>query len=396
VLFDTVSKFVALSKQVGVKGSDPGVKELMVTLRRSGFSSSQISELSGGKWSSTLIRQYTKGWGRVDENMDKQRTNLMTTLRELTSTGKEVKDIEAVLLLDSSVKAKGSSLEEVAELNSNLRNIDLQRGEIGKLVTLSRELAEQQLTPDMVQVWMKIDQELVETGYNKAARMLLRKLSEKYGGVVETIKAVNGYNDLIEIQREHSLLEAEKKRIKSEVARQTNVKKELDIEIGQKRELFNAVNAAIIAGFDTPSLAIISVLAYNLGGPYKVANAIQKYSSLNEMDEELETKKAELENVKKKTSDQTQHLNALNYTLEEAKEKYKESSDVRMVVELLVNPRGIKMDRPEVVRLLTRVLDSSVQRIEENPEFLAMSNPAWDAVYENVKALADRLRSFSE
>jgi hypothetical protein len=107
VLFDAVRRFVALSGQVGVKGSDFEVKELMVFLRRSGFSSSQIKELSGGKWSDTLVRQYTTGWGEVDENLDKQRNGLMTTLRELASSGKDIKDVEHVLILDRSVRARG-------------------------------------------------------------------------------------------------------------------------------------------------------------------------------------------------------------------------------------------------------------------------------------------------
>ena len=81
MLFDAVRRFVAISQQVGVKGSDPQVKELMVTLRRSGFSSSQISELSGGEWSSTLVRQYTMGWGGVDKELDNQRKSLMTRAR---------------------------------------------------------------------------------------------------------------------------------------------------------------------------------------------------------------------------------------------------------------------------------------------------------------------------
>jgi hypothetical protein len=49
VLLDAIHRFVALTGQIGVKGSDPQVRELMVTLRRAGFSSFQISELSGGK-----------------------------------------------------------------------------------------------------------------------------------------------------------------------------------------------------------------------------------------------------------------------------------------------------------------------------------------------------------
>jgi hypothetical protein len=42
VLFDAVCRFVALSRHVSVKGSDPSVKELMAVLRRGGFSSFQF------------------------------------------------------------------------------------------------------------------------------------------------------------------------------------------------------------------------------------------------------------------------------------------------------------------------------------------------------------------
>jgi hypothetical protein len=114
VLFDAVRRFVSLSEQVGVKGSDPSVRELMTVLRSGGFSSSQISELSGGKWSGTLVRQYTVDWGGVDDSLDVQRRNIMVVLRELVSSGKGVGDVEFALSLDKSVRAKGSSMGEVA------------------------------------------------------------------------------------------------------------------------------------------------------------------------------------------------------------------------------------------------------------------------------------------
>jgi hypothetical protein len=149
--------------------------------------------------------------------------------------------------------------------------------------------------------------------------------------------------------------------------------------------MINATNLATIQGFDAVSLTMVSTLAETLGGPYKVAEAIQKYSSLSEIDEELEAKKVELENVNRQISDKTMHTNALNYTLNEVKDTYEKSSDVRMVVELLVNPRGMRMTKSEVVRLLTLVLYSSIQRIEENPEVIPLPNPVWDIIYEGIK-----------
>ena len=273
------------------------------------------------------------GWGGVDKELDNQRKSLMTPLRELVSSGKGIDDVERVLSLDRSVRAKGSSLEEVAELNSNLMNLDMLPREIGLLLALSRQLLDQHLNPGSVKVWMSLDRELVEDGFNKTARMLMREACEKYGGVVKTLEVVNKLNALSEIRREHS-------RLKGEVERLSIDKEELDTRISQNTNMINAVNNAYFLGFNTVSLTIISESSKTLGGPYKVAEAIQKYSSIRKIDEELEAKKAELENAKKETSEKTLFINAINYTLKEAKETYERNSDVRQVVELLVNPRA--------------------------------------------------------
>jgi hypothetical protein len=396
MLFDAVCEFAALSDMVGVKGSDHRVVELMVNLRRSGFSSPQISELSGGKWSDTLIRQYTRGWGGVDDSLSLQRESLTESLRKLASSGRGVEDVEAVLSLDKSVKAKSSSLEEVAELNSILGILDLRRGEIGKLVTLSRELEERVLTPNTVQAWMTLDQELAEEGFNKAARDFIHETCKKHGGVLETLELLKAYDSLREIMSMRALEEDTVNQLASEINRLKGEKERLEKEIDQRHDMIDAVNIAIIAGFDAASLTLISVLAKPYGGPYKVVSAIKKHPSLKKMDEELEAKKAELEKVKKETSDKSGYLNALNYSLTEAKQAYNANRDVRLLVELLVNPRGIKMDQKEVARLLRRALESGAQRIEENPTIHAPPNPAWDAATENIKALAERLRALTD
>ena len=78
--------------------------------------------------------------------MDNQRKNIMATLRELVSSGKDVKDVEYFINLDKTVSAKGTSMEEVAELNSNLNVLDMRRGEVGSLVKLSRVLIDRNLS----------------------------------------------------------------------------------------------------------------------------------------------------------------------------------------------------------------------------------------------------------
>ena len=389
MLFDVVHRFVTLSKQHGIKGSDPIVKELMTTLRRSGYSSSQVSELSGWKWSSTLVRQYTKNWGGVDEELKAQRNTLMTSLRELVSSNYGINDIENCLTLERSVKAKGSNLEEFAELNTALRNLDLHPGEVTRLITISRGLLEQNLPVNIVQYWITLDQELIENGLNKEARKLLFQLCNKFGGVNETLKAVRFYNDLNEIQ-------ANRIRLSDEVEWFSGEKELLEFEIAGNREMVNATNNALLAGFNDASLLIISVLAQNLGGPYKVAEAIKKYQSITEIDEEIASKRALLDKVKRDTKSKNGHLTALNYTLLETEGVYERNTEVRQVVNLLVDPRGLRMDRNEVVGLLTRVLDSSITTLEGTYTILKPSDPLWSNIVQSIKTLSLRLRQFSK
>ena len=394
MLFNIVRRFVALSGQVGVKGSDPSVRELMAVLRRGGFSSSQISELSGGKWSGTLVRQYTVDWGGVDESLDVQRHRMMVVLRKLVSSGMDVEDVEFAMITDRSARAKGSSLEEVAELNSSLGMLDLQRGEVGRLVALSRELLEEDLNPGMVRAWMTIDQELVEDGFNKTARRLMHEACEKYGGVTKALEIFNGFIDLYQILHARMVIDEEVKQLEEKKEKLSTDIEELKRILDQNNDMINAIRYAVLAGFNVPCLTMITVLANDLGGPYKVVDAIQNFRSFaREMDEELERKKAELEKVNNEFSSKSMYLNALQYTLAETNQEYDSKYDVRSVVELLENPRGISMKSSEVLRLLTRVLESGTLRMEENPRIPFLPSPALDAALEDIKALTKRLRS---
>jgi hypothetical protein len=387
MLIDAVQRFVTLSKQYGIKGSDPLVKEIMTTLRRSGFSSHQISELSGWKWSSTLVRQYTRDWNGVDEELDTQRKTLLTPLRELVSSNISLNDIKKNLRLEKSVKAKGSSIEEVAELNSILKVLDLHSREVMRLVSISRTLLEQNLNPNTVQYWITLDQELIEDGFNKEARMRLSKLCDKFGGVHETLNAVMWYNDL------NSIL-THRIQLLNEVEKLRGDKYQLDLYIYENRELVNASRNAMVAGFDAASLALISVLATDLGGPYKVVDALKIYKSMNEVNQDLIDMRTVLDKVKRESIDKKMLLNALTYTLVETEEAYVRNSDVRQVVNLLVNPRDLRMDKDEVVGLLTRVLDKSFMMLGRQNKFVNPPDPIWNDTVISIKVLSDRLRQF--
>jgi septal ring factor EnvC (AmiA/AmiB activator) len=260
-------------------------------------------------------------------------------------------------------------------------------------VTLSRELEDQGLTPGMVRAWMMTDQGLVEDGFNKNARWLMYEACEKYGGVNKALESFNEYTSLRQIQLTRRSIEEKVEKLEEKKDKLSTDIEKLEMVIAQSREMIDAAKTAKLAGFSASELIMVSGLANKLGGPLKVADAIRKYSSLEEMEGELEGKRAELEKLKMEIAENSMFSAALKNTLEDAKREYDRNNDVRLLVELLANPRGIKMERSDVLSLLTRVLENGILRMEESPSILPLPSPALDAALADVKALAKRLRS---
>jgi hypothetical protein len=59
-MWDVIREFVWISLERPVRGERlRRAIQLMVELRKCGFSSGELAELSGGRWKSSTIREYT-------------------------------------------------------------------------------------------------------------------------------------------------------------------------------------------------------------------------------------------------------------------------------------------------------------------------------------------------
>ena len=196
MLLEVVREYVASSRLSGVRGKAlDRVRELMVVLRRAGFSSTDLELLSGGKWTEGNIRSYSKDWGGEDESLVKEKEGILSLLGDFASSGRSVVDVSAVLALDRSVKGRESSLEEVAELWGYLRE-DMQPGEVGKMLEFYREGRDEGLTPAVMKVWKKMDDELSKLGFNNVTRRALLDASVQSGSVYNAVRNLLKYNEL--------------------------------------------------------------------------------------------------------------------------------------------------------------------------------------------------------
>ena len=356
---------------------------LMGRLRDCGFSSFDVSRLVGGRRDDSTIRKYGKGSGVVDTS---GKDALLSMIGEFADEGGSLEELERFRGAKKALGGAGIGFDGAAKLALDLLNC---RGSVESVSDLSSKLAGEGRTVEEVFVRIELDKELSRRGLTKDLQFDLLEAARRYGEPKDILYSITLYDGLLQLKSVEYNLQSEIKRLEPLVELLRSEKGRLDLEIGQRKDMVEAVNKVTIMGFTVASLALISVLSKKFGGPYKVADAINKYSSLKEMGDKLEK-------IEKETADKVGLLQALNYQIEEAYKEYNKNSDVRLVVELLSNPIGIKQDRLEMAKLLVRVLDSSAQRMDESQELSPLQKREWDTIVENIKTIANQLRMITK
>ncbi len=136
----------------------------------------------------------------MDKSLAKELDVLVGPLRELVLSGRGVGDVETVLVLNRSVEGKGSSIEAVADLDVHLGDITLKRGEVGRVVELSRRLDEKHLTVATVDAQMDLDEKLAGEGFTEPIRKQLVEMTRDYGGVEKVLENIGRYEGVVDFE----------------------------------------------------------------------------------------------------------------------------------------------------------------------------------------------------
>ncbi|MCX6641963.1 MAG: hypothetical protein NTV15_01050 [Candidatus Bathyarchaeota archaeon] len=233
-LLDLVREFVALSDESEWGGDSlPKVKELMMELRRRDFSSFEVSELSGDRWSSSIIRVYTKGWGVVTDLSEKKR--LFSDLRKLASSRHSLEDVEWFNRVDGSITRMGSTPEAVAELNTEMEKLGLAPGEAGEMLTVSRQLRDEPGGIVGVKDRIALDKELRDQGITHNVMLSLQKKCIEYGRLSHVLDGMDLYIDVQDINTEYHRLD--------KICKDNETKNlELEDSIRQSQQVIDALN----------------------------------------------------------------------------------------------------------------------------------------------------------
>jgi len=116
-LEDIISELSSLARRRPLRDDElKRAKELMIKLREAGFTNAEISELTGGGWSESTVKSYTRGVGVRDPS---PRESAWGTLSQMVNMGLTLKDVEVAISVKKSLDSRGVGLEEAWKAESS-------------------------------------------------------------------------------------------------------------------------------------------------------------------------------------------------------------------------------------------------------------------------------------
>jgi hypothetical protein len=304
-MLNAVREFVELTKGPRPRGVElVHVKQIMVELRKLGFSSGEISDLSGGMYDGVTVRDYTGGWDGVTDQMEKY--NAMKTLRGLFASGRTLTDVDDFVAIDSALRGRHSSFQKVAEesLKAMARGDDFEN-----LSKLNAELDQSRITVSVLRKQVELDKKYKDMGFPDYYQEEVLKGIKKYGGFEKLLI-------WMELNREVEALE----RLKSsliEIARAQALK------TGEAVQVSQIVNAQITsltmlaaAGWDLDALIFAPDVLKKVASMSELKDGLKEFKYLKEIRSELNIKEEGLRGASESLSSVNKQLEVASQELE--------------------------------------------------------------------------------
>lgn len=324
-------------------------KDLMAQLKGMGMSNPEIVEFTGGRWSESTTKGYTKGVRATDLEPWKSTTALfsemaskdltlanvseaMTVSAELEAMGSSLHDVvsfmqnlkksettlselEVAIKTSADLEAKGTSPTEIASFVSELEQ---EKFDIPALVSLLRDWHEAGLTSAGARSALSYKVQLEQAGLDIDTVSHIGEAVAKFGGSGEVLEAVSKYGNLGELDQE---VQKRQRRLDAQAAEMESRSQELDAadkklgevqnEIVTKEKALATHDGLRAIGFDEKTLGELARAAEKYGTPGKVLRAVNRFVDLTKIkaaDDELRNKVKQKRAMVKSLDEQYSHL----------------------------------------------------------------------------------------
>ena len=324
-------------------------KDLMVQLKGMGMSNPEIVELTGGRWSESTAKGYTRGVRATDPEPWQSVTALFSemlsmnlTLADVGQTMTITKDLDAMrsslgdavsFMEDLQRKETNvGQLKEAMDIKTQLEQVGTSSGEIAGFVKelegedidvsafalLLRDWHEAGLTPTDAQSALSYKAQFEEAGLDIGTLSRIAEATKTFGSPGEVLEGVAKYGNLGQLDEE---LEAKRKELEILAENMESHIQEVDAaeqkmqEVQNKTATLENVLAAYeklkAIGFDEKTLGELVTAAGKYSTPRKVLMAINRFGDLSKIkvvDNELRDKVKQKRQLVKSLDEQYAHL----------------------------------------------------------------------------------------
>jgi len=324
-------------------------KGLMVELKKLGMANPEIVELTGGRWSESTTKGYTKGVRAADpepwqsatalfsemlsknltlanvreamgitaelEGMGSSLGDVVGFMEELKRKETDVDKLKQALDIKAQLEEMGSSPGEIASFVKELEGKDI---DIATVVLLLHDWREAGLTAADGRSALDYEAQLEQAGLDIDAVSHIAQAAGKFGSPGEVLDAVGKYGNLGEIDQE---LQKRRESLDDQAAVMESCRGESDAaakKLEEVRGKIATIEKALAtyetlraAGFDGKALGELAMAAEKYGTPRKVLRAINSFvhlSSIKATEEELRSRVKQKRAVMKSLDEEHLHL----------------------------------------------------------------------------------------
>lgn len=329
-------------------------KNLMVELKWLGMSNLEISEFTGGHWSESAVKGYTRGVRAIESGPWKSTTALFS---EMQAKNLSLDDVKETIVTKKEVEAMGSSLADVVDFMADLKEKQTDVTQLNEAVDVKTELEQAGTSPSEI------------ADFTKQLR-------------AENID-VPAFVSLFRDWREAGLTPTDAR-----------------LALGYRTQLEQA-------SIDITTASHIAEAARKFGAPGEVLKAVTRYGSLMKLDKQLKAKEQELEATSNTLDNRKRESDAANRGLE-AIEKKRAAIDKELATYKRLQAKGFNEkalqdlaevadkygDRDKVLAALNAFADL----FEIQAAYEEVLGKIWDqeAVLDDLKTKQSHLRSATE
>jgi predicted nuclease with TOPRIM domain len=286
---ELVKKFAALAcKEVLTKQELLEAREIMLRLKKDGMSNQEISNLSGGKWSESTVKGYTKG---VKAKEPALWHDMTTLLSNLISMGISLEDVDTAINLIEDLQSRKVGLDDVIEflLASDAASVD-----VTTLIQQCKQMKESSLSVKSTAEMLDLKKEMEENGLSLDVLPALVKLAQNYGHPEQVLESVSSYGSLVDLQNKVEEVQKSLEDIKIKQNHAEAKLKQTQKTLAELSEPLSAYEKVLKLGFDEMGLRDLAALTDKYGGHKAVFKSLKTFASYSEIKNQVAKAKSEL------------------------------------------------------------------------------------------------------